>query len=200
MCWDLCCWDWSLSSIFAIWSGSILLAKDPTNSNKYIDVEDGTYLAISGDKDIINKWCYIENGTSCGWVLKSKIEANIKNDSSEAKTEPEQNNDNTEEIKENNEVKEEEKKEETKQEEKETNLTKYVSVSTLNLRKEANNKSEVIDQLDLNTKVTVTAIVDNKWAKIKYNGKTGYVSNKYLSDNKTVVTSRSENINRKKGN
>ncbi|HCC03990.1 MAG TPA: hypothetical protein DEP51_03935, partial [Clostridiales bacterium] len=82
----------------------------------------------------------------------------------------------------------------------ETNLTKYVSVSTLNLRKEANNKSEVIDQLDLNTKVTVTAIVDNKWAKINYNGKTGYVSNNYLSDNKTVVTSRSENINRENAN
>ena len=167
------------------------------NSSIVANISENTELQV---KDIINKWCYVENGTSCGWVLKSKIEANIKNDSSEAKTEPEQNNDNTEEIKENNEVKEEEKKEETKQEEKETNLTKYVSVSTLNLRKEANNKSEVIDQLDLNTKVTVTAIVDNKWAKIKYNGKTGYVSNKYLSDSKTVVTSRSENTSRENVN
>ena len=167
------------------------------NSSIVANISENTELQV---KDIINKWCYVENGTSCGWVLKSKIEANIKNDSSEAKTEPEQNNDNTEDIKENNEAKEEEKKEETKQEEKETNLTKYVSVSTLNLRKEANNKSEVIDQLDLNTKVTVTAIVDNKWAKIKYNGKTGYVSNKYLSDSKTVVTSRSENTSRENAN
>lgn len=167
------------------------------NSSIVANISENTELQV---KDIINKWCYVENGTSCGWVLKSKIEANIKNDSSEAKTEPEQNNDNTEEIKENNEVKEEEKKEETKQEEKETNLTKYVSVSTLNLRKEANNKSEVIDQLNLNTKVTVTAIVDNNWAKIKYNGKTGYVANKYLSDSKTVVTSRSENTSRENAN
>lgn len=167
------------------------------NSSIVANISENTELQV---KDIINKWCYVENGTSCGWVLKSKIEANIKNDSSEAKTEPEQNNDNTEEIKENNEVKEEEKKEETKQEEKETNLTKYVSVSTLNLRKEANNKAEVIDQLNLNTKVTVTAIVDNNWAKIKYNGKTGYVANKYLSDSKTVVTSRSENTSRENAN
>ncbi len=171
------------------------------NSSIVANISENTELQV---KDIINKWCYVENGTSCGWVLKSKIEANIKNDTTEVKTETEQNNENTEEAKDNNEEKEEtvkeEKKEEPKQEEKETNLTKYVSVSTLNLRKEANNKSEVIDQLDLNTKVTVTAIVDNKWAKINYNGKTGYVSNKYLSDNKTVVTSRSENINRENAN
>ena len=171
------------------------------NSSIVANISENTELQV---KDIINKWCYVENGTSCGWVLKSKIEANIKNDTTEVKTETEQNNENTEEAKDNNKEKEEtvkeEKKEEPKQEEKETNLTKYVSVSTLNLRKEANNKSEVIDQLDLNTKVTVTAIVDNKWAKINYNGKTGYVSNKYLSDNKTVVTSRSENINRENAN
>ena len=141
-------------------------------------------------KDMINKWCYVENGTSSGWVLKSKIEANLKEEKVEENKEEEQNTEN------NEEQKEEEKKEEAKPEEKETNLTKYVSVSTLNLRKEPNNQSEIIEQLNINTKVTVTAIVDNKWAKVTFNGKTGYVSNNYLSDSKTAVTSRSENANR----
>ena len=169
------------------------------NSSIVAAISENTELQV---KDIINKWCYVENGTSCGWVLKSKIESNIKNESVTENTEIEQNTEITEESKpEQNENKEEKlEKEETKQEEKETNITKYVSVSTLNLRKEANNKSEVIDQLDLNTKVTVTSIVDNKWAKIKYNGKTGYVSNKYLSDSKTVVTSRAENTSRENTN
>ena len=176
------------------------------NSSIIANISENTELQV---KDIINKWCYVENEISCGWVLKSKIESNIKTENVVENTDVEQNNENTEETK------QEEEKETTEKEEKEekvekvenkeetnikeVNLTKYVSVSTLNLRKEANNKSEVIDQLDLNTKVTVTAIVDNKWAKIKYNGKTGYVSNKYLSDSKTV-TSRSDNINRENVN
>ena len=157
-------------------------------------------------KDIINKWCYIENGTSCGWTLKSKIESYVQDetinennaeDNSEQQTEEQPN-----EEQENKEEKEQEQKEqeENKTQEKEMNETKYVSVSALNLRENASNNSEVIDQLSINTKVTVTALVDNTWAKITYNNKTGYVAYRYLSDSKTVVTSRSESVNRESQN
>ena len=158
-------------------------------------------------KDIINKWCYVENDLSCGWVLKSKIEYNIQDEQikEENKEEniTEENQEEKIEEEENKKAEQEEKEEdkkvkqeETKRQEKEINETKYVSVSSLNLRKEANSKSEVIDQLNINTKVTVTTIIDNTWAKITYNKKTGFVAYKYLSDTKIAVTSRSENVNR----
>ena len=167
------------------------------NSSIVASISDNSELQV---KDIINKWCYVENGTSCGWVLKSKIEANIK-DESEKEENSEETTTEEEKTEENsNSEEKEEIKEDIKQEEKEVNLTKYVSVSSLNLRKNASTSAEVIDQLKLNTKVTVTALVDNKWAKITYNGKTGYVSKNYLSDSKTEVTSRSENVNRETSN
>ena len=168
------------------------------NSSIVASTSENSELQV---KDIINKWCYVENGTSSGWVLKSKIEANLKTEEEqENPTEEIQDSDEVKEETEKEEEKEEEKKEETKPVEKQVNLTKYVSVSSLNLRKNANKNAEVIDQLKLNTKVTVTALADNKWAKITYNGKTGYVSINYLSDSKTEVTSRSENTNREASN
>lgn len=167
------------------------------NSSIVANISENSNIQV---KDIINKWCYVENGTSCGWILKSKIESSLKEENvpeeSEKETSTEEKTDNT-----NTEEEEKEtKKEENKKEENEINETKYVSVSALNLRKEANSNSEVIDQLDINTKVTVTAIVDNTWGKITYNGKTGYVAYKYLSDSKTAVTSRSENVSRETKN
>ena len=167
------------------------------NSSIVANISENSKIQV---KDIINKWCYVENGTSCGWILKSKIESSLKEENvpeeSEKETSTEEKTDNT-----NTEEEEKEtKKEENKKEENEINETKYVSVSALNLRKEANSNSEVIDQLDINTKVTVTAIVDNTWGKITYNGKTGYVAYKYLSDSKTAVTSRSENVSRETKN
>ena len=167
------------------------------NSSIVANISENSNIQV---KDIINKWCYVENGTSCGWILKSKIESSLKEENvpeeSEKETSTEEKTDNT-----NTEEEEKEtKKEENKKEENEINETKYVSVSALNLRKETNSNSEVIDQLDINTKVTVTAIVDNTWGKITYNGKTGYVAYKYLSDSKTAVTSRSENVSRETKN
>ena len=168
---------------------SSVIANISENSNFYV-------------KEIINKWCYVESGTSCGWTLKSKIEANLQNETvNEENKEENAEQENTEQENKEEDKKEEEKQEEQKQEEnkpqeKQVNETKYVSVSALNLRQEASSNSEVIDQLNLNTQVTVTALVDNSWAKVTYNNKTGYVAYRYLSDSKTAVTSRSENVNR----
>ncbi|MFE4708200.1 SH3 domain-containing protein [Peribacillus simplex] len=63
--------------------------------------------------------------------------------------------------------------------------TKYVNVSTgsLNMRKSGKATASVIAILSKGTKVTVYSEA-NGWAKIKANGKDGYVSAKYLSASK----------------
>lgn len=114
-----------------------------------------------------------------------------KNENKEEQKTEEKNEEKVEEEKkeEKTEKVEEKDSEEIKIEQK--NETKYVSVDTLNVRESADSKSKIIDQLDINYKVTVLEVVNGEWAKIEKNGKTGYVSNKFLSDQKTVVTSRS---------
>ncbi|MGW8428198.1 SH3 domain-containing protein [Peribacillus simplex] len=63
--------------------------------------------------------------------------------------------------------------------------TKYVNVSTgsLNMRKSGKANASVVAILSKGTKVTVYSEA-NGWAKIKANGKDGYVSAKYLSASK----------------
>ncbi|RFU66512.1 SH3 domain-containing protein [Bacillus sp. V59.32b] len=60
--------------------------------------------------------------------------------------------------------------------------TKYINVSSgsLNLRKSASTRASVMAKLSKGTPVTVYS-ESNGWAKIKANGKNGYVSSKYLS-------------------
>lgn len=158
-------------------------------------IEENSKITI---KDIINKWSYIETDNKSGWVLTSKIKV------SEQKNEevkPEENKEQT--VEETNKEENTEKttsKEETKTEEKKkTEVTKYVSAETLNMRETANNNAKLINQLKVNTKVTVLE-TEGTWSKIKVNGKTGYVASKYLSDKKVDVTSRSEEISRGKEN
>lgn len=158
-------------------------------------IEENSKITI---KDIINKWSYVEKDNKSGWVLTSKIKV------SEQKNEevkPEENKEQT--VEETNKEENTEKttsKEETKTEEKKkTEVTKYVSAETLNMRETANNNAKLINQLKVNTKVTVLE-TEGTWSKIKVNGKTGYVASKYLSDKKVDVTSRSEEISRGKEN
>ncbi|MCM3670599.1 SH3 domain-containing protein [Mesobacillus maritimus] len=63
--------------------------------------------------------------------------------------------------------------------------TQYVNVSSgsLNLREEASTNAKVIAGLANGTQVNVLA-VDNGWAKIQANGKTGYVSSQFLGEEK----------------
>ena len=74
-----------------------------------------------------------------------------------------------------------------------TNLNKtgYVDAEGLIVREEPTTSSKEIDSLSRNDKVEITGEVDG-WYQIKLNGKTGYVSSKYISDTKTAeTTSRS---------
>ena len=68
----------------------------------------------------------------------------------------------------------------------------YISSKTVNLRREANTTSEIMDQLLRNTEVTVIEKVDNTWSKVKIGNLTGYISTEYLSNKKVEeVSSRS---------
>ena len=67
----------------------------------------------------------------------------------------------------------------------------YVSADGLVVRKEPSTSSEELDSLSKNDKVVITGKIDG-WYQIKLNGKTGYVSAKYISDTKIKeTTSRS---------
>lgn len=154
-----------------------------TSSNINV-VEENSKITV---KDIMNKWSYVETDSKSGWVLTSKIKI------SEQKNEEIKNEENKEQSVE--EIKKEESTEQTKakKETKNEEVTKYVSAETLNMRETADNNAKLINQLKVNTKVTVIE-TSGTWSKIKVNGKTGYVASKYLSDKKVDVTSRSEEI------
>lgn len=158
-------------------------------------IEENSKITI---KDIINKWSYVETDNKSGWVLTSKIKVSEQKNE-EVKTE-ENKEQTVEETKKEENTEKTTSKEETKTEEKKkTEVTKYVSAETLNMRETANNNAKLINQLKVNTKVTVLE-TEGTWSKIKVNGKTGYVASKYLSDKKVDVTSRSEEISRGKEN
>ncbi len=63
-----------------------------------------------------------------------------------------------------------------------TTTTKYVNASSLNFRSGPSTSYSVIGKLSSGDKVEVIS-TSNGWSKIKYDGKTGYVSSKYLSSN-----------------
>lgn len=191
------------------------------NSESIEEINKGTEYKVI---EVLNKWCHIETENRSGWIFKSKLEGSTvtENEQQESSQVPENEevNDNEDDKEENNidspkqeednkEEKESEKNEKDEEqksdvEEQENvskevkNETKYVSVDTLNVREKASSNSKVIDQLDLNDKITVLEIVDDSWARIEKNGKTGYVSTKFLSDKKTEITSRSGETSREK--
>ena len=159
------------------------------NSTTILSIEENKSFKVL---DKVNKWAYVEIEGNLGWVLTSKL--NTENENSTTTEETNKSEESTSENEVEQQEEKEEEKQDNKQEEnkKEVKQTKYVSTEVLNVRKSAEKTSEAIDQLSLNNQVTVVEIIDDSWAKVEYNGKSGYVSNKYLSDSKTKVTSRSE--------
>ena len=77
---------------------------------------------------------------------------------------------------------------------KEMSATKYAKQS-VNVRKGPSADYEKLGGLSTNQKVTVTGQADNGWYRIEYNGAEGYVSNKYLSDQKVTTSASSTNTN-----
>lgn len=137
--------------------------------------------------EIINDWCRIENDVEIGWIrinlLKRSTTSEVQpQQESPAETMP---ND-TANIEDSD-----EKITETTPTVTNLNKTGYVDAEGLIVREEPSTSSKEIDSLSRNDKVEITGEVDG-WYQIKLNGKTGYVSSKYISDTKTAeTTSRS---------
>ncbi len=159
------------------------------NSSVIATISENTEFNVI---DIMNKWCYIETENQIGWVLLSKLggtnPAENNNPVPQEQNQTENENTTTDE----NTTNESETTETTTM-----NVTKYVSVDTLNVRESADNNAKIIDQVSLNDEVVVTEEIEGSWSKISYNGKTGYVASRYLSTSKTAVTSRSETSSRR---
>lgn len=97
----------------------------------------------------------------------------------------------------------EEKKEEVKKKEENTDtstkkaptttvlekpVTNYVDVSSLNVRSGAGTSYSVVTVVNQGQATTVIETSSNGWSKVKVNNKTGWISSKYLSTKKPVVT------------
>ena len=78
-----------------------------------------------------------------------------------------------------------------------TTTTKYVNTLSLNVRSGPSTSYSVIGKVSEGDKVEVIS-TSNGWSKIKYNGKTGYVSSQYLSssvsDSSTSTSSSVSNV------
>lgn len=152
-------------------------------------INSKTKATISGNVkivEIINDWCRIENDVEIGWIrinlLKRSTTSEVQPQESPAETTP---ND-TANIDDSD-----EKITETTPTVTNLNKTGYVDAEGLIIREEPSTSSKEIDSLSRNDKVEITGEVDG-WYQIKLNGKTGYVSSKYISDTKTAeTTSRS---------
>lgn len=116
--------------------------------------------------EVINDWVCVQTDTTKGWIRKNKLTTQAEIDKQKAQ--------------------EQEKKQ---QEEAAKNpiKTAYIKETSVNLRKEANQTSEIIKTLTQNTSVEVYS-EENGWSKVKVNGEEGYISTSLLSDSKVEVT------------
>lgn len=136
------------------------------NATDIVEVKKDEEVTVT---ETINEWICVQTKTAKGWIRKEKLKN--KEDKQEVQSEQQ-----------------EQTNEETQT--KETKLKSlYVNNDSVNLRKEANTNSEVVDKLSLNTYVDVYA-EENGWSKVKVNGKEGYISSSLLSEKKKE-TSRS---------
>ncbi len=150
--------------------------------------------------ETINDWCRIESEKEIGWIRENTLKkaATITEETQQAQ-QPEQQEVPSQEDSKQEETKTEETKKEdikaetidNKTEVKKLDQVGYVSADGLVVRKEPSTSSEELDSLSKNDKVVITGKIDG-WYQIKLNGKTGYVSAKYISDTKIKeTTSRS---------
>lgn len=68
---------------------------------------------------------------------------------------------------------------------------KYTSTN-LNLRSGPSTSDQILTTIPIGTSVEMAENCDCAWIKIHYNGKIGYVSSKYLSDQKLVSPQKSK--------
>ncbi len=165
----------------------------PLVSSKIVTKISGNVKVI----ETINDWCRIENDTETGWVRINHLKKSISNETQQLEQKVEEQPEENTQQEQTTTTSETTAKEEKKEPEKATSTVKsisktgYVDAEGLIVREEASTSSKELDSLSRNDKVEITGEIDG-WYQIKLNGKTGYVSAKYISDQKTVeTTSRS---------
>ncbi len=148
------------------------------NATDIIEVKQNEEVTII---ETIGDWVCIETGATKGWIRADKLMTVEEKAAIDAEAKA---------------AEEAAKKEE---EEKKSAKTMYANSATVNVRKEASKEAEIVEQIKLNTEVSVLS-EENGWSKITVNGKEGYIASNLLSDKKTqeTVTSRGSTTTRKK--
>lgn len=150
-------------------------------------------------------WAYIQSPEISGWIRIDKLSAEAANSATvNNQTQSEETKQEEAKVEETN--KEEQKSEESnqteqKQEQQNTYTPKnmYVKVTAINVRSQSNISSDVVDSLEINAQVKVVG-EENGWYKVEINGKSGYIRQDLLSNTKTEVSSRSNELDRNAAN
>ena len=147
------------------------------NATDIVEVKQNDEVTII---ETIGDWVCIEKDTTKGWIRSDKLitleEKTKQDEEAKAKAEAEK------------------KAEEEAKAKEQATKTKYANSATVNVRKEASKDSEIIEQISQNTAVEVISD-ESGWAKVKVNGKEGYIASNLLSDKKTEVTTSSRGSN-----
>ncbi len=193
----------SLLIIAVLVVGIVWIGNNDSEANAEKSIEE-TPEEANKDKEINKKIKSEENKHE----TEEEKESKDKEEESEGKDKEEDKKETAEVNKETSDkVKSEAKKEEkvetqTSEAEKETKsadpstkvidpITKYVDVSSLNVRNGPGTNHAVITSVQEGQTVTVTELSD-AWSKVNVNGKSGWLSSKYLSDKKPVVATKEE--------
>lgn len=149
------------------------------NATDIVEVKQNDEVTIV---ETMGDWICIEKETTKGWIRSDKlmtVEEKAKQDE-EAKAAEEA-------AKQEQEAKQKEQEQAQKQT---TTKTMYANSATVNIRKEASKDSSIVEQIKLNTAVTVLS-EENGWSKVSVNNKEGYVASNLLSSSKTQETATS---------
>lgn len=144
-------------------------------------------------------WVFVQTQNINGWVRIDKLSAenvsvddtvnNQKNENTNI-----ENNDDTTKNNETNQTTENNDENNNKQANYKAK-TMYVKASAINVRSKSNTSSDIVTSVTLNTEVKVVG-EENGWYKVEVNGKSGYIRNDLLSDKKTEVSSRDNDVDR----
>lgn len=160
-------------------------------------------------------WVYIKSNNVSGWIRIDKLSteninvdnsASSENNNEENKEENKaENQEENKENNENNQPAENTESSETKNQENSnenntqatnfTAKTMYSASTAINVRSASNTDSTVVDSIGINAEVKVVG-EENDWYKVEVNGRSGYIRKDLLSDNKTEVTSRNNDLDR----
>ena len=146
------------------------------NATDIVEVKQNDEVTIV---ETIGDWICIEIGTTKGWIRSDKlmtVEEKAKQDEEKKAAEEA--------------AKQAAAAEEQAKAQAQTSKTMYANSATVNIRKEASKDSSIVEQIKLNTAVTVLS-EENGWSKVSVNNKEGYVASNLLSSSKTQETATS---------